>query len=174
MGDKNIIIAETPRVIIRYFCVEDIPEITPIFTNPEVMKYSLSGVLTNAQTKNFINKMLTRYATEGYGYYAVIYRENKQIIDYCGLLSCSIEGEKQVEIGYRLAPNYWGKGLATEAAKAVRDYAFKKFNLDCLICLIQPENMASIKVAEKIGMKFARAYNFMEMPVIIYRIFRPN
>ncbi len=174
MGDKNVIIAETSRVIIRYFCVEDIPEITPILTNPEVMKYSLSGVLTNAQTKNFINKMLTRYATEGYGYYAVIYRENKQLIGYCGLLLCSIEGEKQVEIGYRLAPNYWGRGLATEAAKAVRDYAFKKFNLDCLICLIQPKNIASIKVAEKIGMKFDRAYNFMGKSIIIYRVFRPN
>lgn len=174
MDGKPVIIAETSRVIIKYFCVDDLTELAPILANPEVMKYSLSGVLTSDRTQKFISKMQSRYETEGYGYYAVIHQEHKQLIGYCGLLLCSLEGKQKVEIGYRLDPSYWEKGLATEAATAVRDYAFEKLSLDELIALIQPENTASIKVAAKIGMKFDRSCIFKEMPVEIYQIFKPK
>lgn len=174
MDDKPIIIAKTSRVVIRYFCAEDTLELAPILANPEVMKYSLSGVLTSDRTQKFIKKMLARYETEGYGYYAVIHQENQQLIGYCGLLLCSLKGKQKVEIGYRLKPDYWRKGLATEAALAVINYAFEKLNLNDLIALIQPENIASIKVAEKIDMKFERNYIFMGMPVKIYQIFKPQ
>lgn len=118
--------------------------------------------------------MQSRYEIEGCGYYAVIHREHKQLIGYCGLLSCSLEGKQKVEIGYRLDPSYWRKGLATEAATAVRDYAFEKLSLDELIALIHPKNIASIKVAAKIGMKFDRNCIFKKMPVEIYQIFKPK
>jgi len=173
MKDESVIIAETPRVIIRHFCTENFADLAPILANPEVMKYSLAGVLSSNQTRKFIQKMLCRYESEGYGYYAIIDRHNTQLIGYCGLLFCLIEGSRKVEIGYRLDPHYWQKGLATEAATAVRDYAFNQLSLNDLIALIQPKNIASIKVAEKIGMKFERNYTFSGMPVKIYRIFKP-
>lgn len=172
MNDKPVVIAETSRVSIRYFCADDFVELAPILANREVMKYSLAGVLNSDRTQKFISKMRSRYEKEGYGYYAVIHREHKQLIGYCGLLLCSLEGKQKVEIGYRLAPSYWRKGLATEAATAVRNYAFKKLSLDELIALIQLENIASIEVAAKIGMKFDRNYIFKGMPVKIYQIFK--
>ena len=172
MEDKPVIIAETPRIIIRHFCVNDFVELAPILASPKVMKYSLSGVLTSDRTQKFISKMLVRYKLEGYGYYAIIHREHKQLIGYCGLLLCSLEEDKTVEIGYRLNPTYWGKGLATEAAIAIRDYAWEKLSLNYLIALIQPKNIASIKVAKKIGMKWERNYVFMGMLVRIYQIFK--
>jgi [ribosomal protein S5]-alanine N-acetyltransferase len=173
MKDESVIIAETPRIVIKYFCPDDFADLAPILANPEVMKYSLSGVLTSDRTRNFIQKMLCRYESEGCGYYAISDRNNRELIGYCGLLFCLIEGEQKVEIGYRLDPHYWHKGLATEAATAVRDYAFNQLRLNELIALIQPKNIASIKVAEKIGMKFERNYIFSGMPVKIYRIFKP-
>jgi RimJ/RimL family protein N-acetyltransferase len=173
MKDKSVIIAETPRVVIRYFCTEDFADLAPILANLEVMKYSLAGVLSSDRTRKFLKKMLCRYKSEGYGYYAISDRENKQLIGYCGLLFCLMEGEQKVEIGYRLDPHYWQKGLATEAAIVVKDYAFNQLSLNDLIALIQPKNIASIKVAEKIGMKFERNYIFIGMPVKIYRMFKP-
>ena len=173
MSKKQVIIAETPRLILRYFCENDWEDLAAILGNPEVMKYSLAGVLTKDRTRNFLKKMLD-HQREGYSYYAVIHRKNKQLIGYCGLLLCSIARQEEVEIGYRLDPNYWGRGLATEAAIAVRDYAFENLALNRLISLIQPENMASIKVAEKIGMEYEKDYIFMGMSVKIYRIFKQS
>jgi RimJ/RimL family protein N-acetyltransferase len=71
MKDESVIIAETPRIVIRYFCPDDFADLAPILANPEVMKYSLSGVLTSDRTRNFIQKMLCRYESEGCGYYAI-------------------------------------------------------------------------------------------------------
>jgi RimJ/RimL family protein N-acetyltransferase len=173
MKDKSVIIAETSRIVIRHFCTEDFADLAPILANPKVMKYSLAGVLTSDRTRKFIQRMLYRYESEGCGYYAISDRHNRQLIGYCGLLFCLIEGKQKVEIGYRLDPHYWHKGLATEAATAVRDYAFNQLRLNELIALIQPKNIASIEVAKKIGMKFERDYIFSGMPVKIYRRFKP-
>ena len=90
MYRKQLIIAETPRLIFRYFCENNWEDLAAILGNPEVMKYSLAGVLTKNRTRNFLKKMLDRYQKQSYSYYAVIHRENKQLIGYCGLLLCSI------------------------------------------------------------------------------------
>jgi len=83
------------------------------------------------------------------------------VIGYCGLFFFpDIEGQAEVEIGYRLARSVWGKGYATEAAKAVRDYAFNVLRLERLIAMIDPSNIASIRVAEKIGMHYEKEVMF--------------
>jgi [ribosomal protein S5]-alanine N-acetyltransferase len=74
-----------------------------------------------------------------------------QLIGYCGFFHQEVDGTNEIEIGYRLHPNYWNKGLATGAAQAVRDNAFRDLNLSRVISLIHPENAASRRVAEKSG-----------------------
>ena len=126
MNDRQVIIAETPRLFLRHFCENNLEDLAPILADPEVMKFSLKGVKNKEETKVFIQKIISDYKTKGYSLYAVIHREKEQLIGYCGLFFwSSISGKEEVEIGYRLDPNYWGQGLATEAAIAVRDYAFE-------------------------------------------------
>ena len=97
--------------------------------------------------------MQANYAQRGYGLWAVVLRETDQPIGYCGLTYFpDINGRPEVEVGYRLARAHWGKGYATEAATAVKDWAFCDRKMERLIALIDPQNVASIRVAEKLGM----------------------
>ena len=169
-----MIVTETPRLILRYFTPDDLDALTPILADPEVMRYSISGVKTRSQTEEFITWMLSNYQKYNLGLYAVIERETKQLIGYCGLLVWDFEGIEEIEIGYRLATAYWGKGLATEAATSVRDYAQKKLNIDRLICIIEPENTRSIRVAEKLGLIYERDTVFKGFKVRIYSKLNSN
>jgi ribosomal-protein-alanine N-acetyltransferase len=83
-----------------------------------------------------------------------------------------VDGAEEIEIGYRLDPKYWGLGLATEAARAVRDHAFSDLKLDHVISLIHPENVASRRVAEKNGMVVEKETVFRGFPTIVFGIRR--
>ncbi|HSJ87148.1 MAG TPA: GNAT family N-acetyltransferase, partial [Anaerolineales bacterium] len=87
--------------------------------------------------------------------YAVIERSSSGLIGYCGLFHFpDVNGQEEIELGYRLKRAAWGQGYATQAARAVRDFAFHALNIKRLIALIDPENVSSIRVAEKIGMHY--------------------
>ena len=86
----------------------------------------------------------------------MILRKNGQLVEWCGFYHKHIDGVDEIEIGYRLHPDYWNQGIATEAATAVRDHAFRDLKLPRVISLIHPENVPSRRVAEKIGMTFEK------------------
>jgi len=93
------------------------------------------------------------------------------VIGFCGLTRFDdVDGQPEIEIGYRLARAYWEQGLATEAALAVRDYACSQLGLRRLIALIDAENVRSIRVAEKIGLHHEKDTLFREKPVRVYAI----
>jgi ribosomal-protein-alanine N-acetyltransferase len=105
------------------------------------------------------------------GLWATIYKENGKFIGRCGLLPWSIDGRQEVEVAYTIARSYWGQGLATEAAEAILQYGFRQLNLSRLVSLIEPENAASQRVAEKIGMRFEKRVDEGEYtPFFIYSI----
>jgi ribosomal-protein-alanine N-acetyltransferase len=81
-----------------------------------------------------------------------------------------IDGSKEYEIGYRLRRDCWGRGFATEATQACRDYGFQTANLSRLVSIIEPENIASIRVAEKMGMKPEKHASFHGIATVIYSI----
>ena len=159
---------KTPRLNLRYFTPNDLNALTPIFADPEVMYYSISGVKTQAQTEEFIDQMLSYYQKDNFGLYAIIHKANQELIGYCGLLAWDFATGKEIEIGYRLARAYWGKGLGTEAAIAVRDYARNELKIDKLICIIEPDNFRSIRVAEKLGMNHEKDTTIKGINVRIY------
>ena len=163
-----MIVVETPRLILRYFTPDEVNDLTLILGDPEVMHYSVSGVKTRSQTEEFINGMISRYQKYNFGLYAVIHKASQKLIGFCGLLLWNFEDIEEIEIGYRLATAYWGKGLATEAATSVRDYAWNELNIDKLICIIEPENIRSIRVAEKLGMNHEKDAVFQGLNVRIY------
>ena len=156
-------ILETPRLIVRYFTIRDIEALVPILSDPQVMEFSIIGVHNRQQIKQFIEQRLLSYLEPGFGLYALNYKQNGKLIGYCGFFVQKIDEDKEVELGYRLAANYWGRGLATEAVQHIARYGRSKFNFKRFVCIIEPNNTRSIRVAEKLEMK-------LEKKIIYYGI----
>ena len=132
-----------------------------VFGDEEVMRFG-DGVQTKEWVQDWLHTCLEHYyQTWGFGPYAVVEQSSAGVIGYCGLFFFpDIGGQAEVEIGYRLARFAWGKGYATEAARAVRDFAFNTLSIKRLIAMIDPSNVASIRVAEKIGMHYEKEVTF--------------
>jgi Acetyltransferases, including N-acetylases of ribosomal proteins len=124
------------------------------------MRFS-DGVQTKEWVDGWLHTCLEHYLTWGYGPYAVVELASQNVIGYCGLFFFpDVDGQPEIEIGYRLACSAWGQGYATEAAYGVRDFAFSTLAIKRLIAMIDPSNVASIRVAEKIGMKYEKDLMF--------------
>lgn len=93
---------------------------------------------------------------------------------YCGIMHHELQGAREYEVGYRLMPQWWGRGYATEAAAAARDAAFAQIDTPYLISLIDPDNIASRRVAEKIGMTHWLDTDWHGTAVRVYRCTRPS
>jgi RimJ/RimL family protein N-acetyltransferase len=104
------------------------------------------------QMERWVRRNLEHQDRYGYGLFTVVLKANGLVIGDCGLEHTDVSGEMESELGYDLSSDYWGQGLATEAAIAVRDYAFDMQKLTRLICMIRRGNDASRRVAEKVGM----------------------
>ena len=145
-------IASTKRTVLRRFSEGDVAPMFAVFGDPDVMRFG-DGPQSVDWVRRWIEQALERYGLCGFGPWAVILRESDKAIGYCGLFRFDdINGQPEVELGYRIAKKYWDRGLATETAMAVRDISFEQFGLKRLISLIDPDNRRSIRVAEKVGM----------------------
>jgi len=147
---------KTERLFLRQFQTTDREPMYRIFCDADVMRFS-EGVKTKEWVHDWLHTCLERYQTWGFGPYAVIEQSSQNVIGYCGLFFFpDLDGKAETEIGYRLARSTWGQGYATEAACAVRDYAFTTLGIKRLIAMIDPSNLSSIRVAEKMGMHYEK------------------
>lgn len=163
-------ILETSRLTLRYITSRDAEALMPILGDPEVMRFSIIGVHSKKQIKQFIEQRLLSYLERGFGLYALVHKQNQELIGYCGFFIQSIEQKSEVEIGYRLAKKYWGQGLATEAAQAVLEYGQQRYNFKRFICLIEPQNTRSIRVATKLGMKLEKKLIYYGLDAEMYSL----
>ena len=121
------------------------------------------------QTERFLFDRVIAPARAGLpSQFALILREENRLIGYCGFFRQIVDGVNEIEIGYRLHPDYWNRGLATEAARAVRDYAFEVMKLKRVISLIHPDNHASRRVTEKNGMTLEKETTFRGFPTLVF------
>ena len=164
-------ILETPRLILRPFREEDVDLLAPLMTDPDFMRFSL-GVYTREQTTAFLEKVIGWDRAGLPSQFALITRSEDAFIGYCGFYHHPTEGIDDVEIGYRLHPGYWNRGLATEAARAVRDHGFQDLKLPRVISLVHPENIPSRRVAEKNGMTVEKEIVFRGFPTLVFAIRR--
>lgn len=143
---------ETERLLLRPMQTDDVDALLPIFSDPRVMA-SFGGVLFDrAQMAWWVQRNLDHQRRYGYGLFSVILKDSGLLIGDCGLERMDVLGRVETELGYDFRSDYWGLGLATEAASAVRDFAFDTLKLHRIICLIRQGNQGSRRVAERIGM----------------------
>lgn len=165
---------ETERLILRPFREDDLDRLGQLFANADFMRFSGSNGFTKEQTTAFLEKVLG-WQRDGLPFpFALIERAANTVFGYCGFLHQEVDGVKEIEIGYRLHPDYWNRGFATEAARAVRDYAFLDLRLERVISLIHPDNHASLRVAEKNGMRLEKETTFKGFPTFVFAMAQPE
>jgi len=168
-------VIETERLILRRLTMDDLEALAALYRDPEVRKYFPEGVLTLEQTREELEWFIdVYYGNYGYGLWATIYKETGDFIGRCGLIPWTIEGRFDVEVAYMLARAHWGRGLATEAARAIAGYGFEQLGLSRLICLVDPGNDASANVARKIGMTLEREGDIEGYPTLLFSMSKPG
>ena len=168
-------ILETHRLILRRLLPDDLDSLFALYSDPEIRRYFPEGTLTYEETKEELEWFLNGHPSHPQlGLWATLHKETNQFIGRCGLLPWTIEQRQEVEVAYLLAKEYWGQGLGTEAAKAIANYGFEQLHLSRLICLIDPENQASRKVATKIGMIFEKEIEDKFGRALLYAASNPN
>ena len=168
------IILETERLILRHLVIGDLDELFALYSDPEIRRYFPEGVLSFEETKEELEWFLNGHPKHPkLGLWATVHKETGKFIGRCGLLPWQIDGKLEVEIAYLIDKSFWGQGLATEAARGILQYGFERLKLSRLICLIDPENIPSQKVAKKIGMKLEKRVDGIggdNFPTLIYSI----
>ena len=140
---------------------------------PEVM-YAWESGFHKSETRKWLNRQYTRYHKDGYGYFAVVLKDTGKLIGQVGLMKSDVNSETVTEIGYVFDNAVWGHGYAIEATRACVDLAFGRFGLDKFHATIRPENVASARLAGKLGMRrtgqYTKTYKEKEMPHDIYEL----
>jgi ribosomal-protein-alanine N-acetyltransferase len=145
-------VIETPRLLLRPMRIEDVDDLLRVFGDPRVMAAFESDPFDRARMEVWVRRNLEHQDRYGYGLFSIVLKADGTLVGDCGLEHLE-DGTGDVELGYDLRSDYWNRGLATEAAAAVRDHAFGVLALPRLVSLIRQGNAASRRVAEKIGMR---------------------
>ena len=163
---------QSERLFLRTMTIDDVDPLMAVFTDPAVMRSFGGDLFDREQMEHWVQRNLAHQQQHGYGLFTVLLQRDGVIIGDCGLEHMEVDGVPETEIGYDLRSDYWGLGLATEAATAVRDLAFGDLGLERLVSLIRPDNAASCRVAEKIGMVHERDVPRGRIPYRVYAVTR--
>jgi len=162
---------ETERLLLRQFTMDDLDDLYFIYSHPDLSKYlSNEQPLRLDQTRAAINSIIESWQQHKFGVWAVVYKKHRKLIGHCGLKF--LENTPEVQIGYLLLKDYWRRGLGTEAAAAVLKYGFDVVKLERIVAIAKPENIASRRVMEKVGMKYEKDAYFYENDVVYYSLSR--
>ena len=149
------IFLESERLILRNTQIDDVPALVKMWTDLDVTRF-----MGGPKDAIWLEKNFTEDANNPdpllYDQWPVIEKSSGEVIGYCGLLDKEVEDKQEIELVYTFLPSAWGKGYATEISRTLRDHALNKLGLTRLIALIEPENEASVRVAERVGFHLDR------------------
>jgi RimJ/RimL family protein N-acetyltransferase len=167
------IIFQTPNLILRQFTEADAPLILALNSDPEIVKHVHEPTLkTVEQAEKILQDIILPQYKNNLGRWAIHTKRNMDFIGWCGL---KFRPElDEIDLGYRLMQKARGNGYASEAAQASLEYGFTKLNLKLITGRAHIENLASIKVLEKIGMNFIGEGIVDDCPVRTYTKANPN
>ena len=162
---------ETERLRFRQLRESDFPTYEKWCANIEIMRYLGGKTMDTIQAWRHLAYMVGHWAFRGYGYYAVEEKATGALIGRVGFTNQT--GWPGFELGWTIAPEYQGRGYASEAARMLLPYAFDVLDQPHVISLIHPDNAPSRRVAEKLGQSIEGQTEVLAMPVLIYGIRRP-
>lgn len=161
-------ILETDRLLLREFDISDAESFYELNLNPNVIKFTGNSAFKDIdEAKEFLENY-SDYQRNGFGRWLVINKSTQEFLGWCGLKYD--EKLDETDIGFRFFENFWNQGFATESAKACIDYGFKELNLKTIVGRAMKENLASIKVLEKIGLHYEKDFVFDGKDGVVYKI----
>lgn len=162
---------ETPRLVLRALTESDVAPLHELFQEPDVLRYIGDRQVPSIEDVwRAVAGWLGHWALRGYGQWAVDEKASGRIIGRMGIINPT--GWPGPEVGYLLGKPFWGRGYATEGAGAALDWGFETHGFGELISLIDPENEASIRVAQKLGETLRRETELRSHRVLVYGISR--
>ena len=162
-------ILETDRLLLREFVMDDVEDFFKMVSDPDVTRYTSDGGKTLEEARKGLEERLFQdYRKYGYGRWAAVYKPTGKVIGFAGLKY--LDDVNEVDLGYRFFKEYWGKGLATEASRAVLAYGVDNLQLRRIIGIADIENKASIRVLEKVGFTFEKFTTYRDHEVAWYVI----
>jgi ribosomal-protein-alanine N-acetyltransferase len=160
---------ETSRLYLRQFSMADLNALSAIRSDPEVMRFIGAGQPHSAdQVKESLEHILAGWNQHGFGRWAVVHKPDKKLMGWCGL--AFLDKTEEIEIGYGISKEYWGRGFTTEAAAASIRFGFEELKLNRIVAVAMPENIASRRVMEKIGMRYEKTGHWYEAELVYYVI----
>ena len=158
---------ETERLILRKFNDGDVDAVSAMRSDAELMRF-IREPQNRQETVSWLKLVSSHWKDEKIGFCAVVEKASNQVIGWCGLWRLKETGE--TEVGYAVAKDFWGKGYAGEAAEAFLVYGFDILNLEKIVAVARPENTASRRVMEKLGMKYDYTGEFYGKQLVHYSI----
>lgn len=171
----------TPRLFHRAITPEDAPAFFALNSHPDVMRYTGEPPLESVEQARAGLEAYPDFKLHGFGRWGCFLREDDpttgaqagDLIGFCGLKQLTAPDEPDaVDVGFRFLPEHWGRGYATEAARASIAFGFETLGLNKIIALVLPENTASVRVIEKLGMSPAGRHDCEGLDALLYEIHR--
>ena len=163
---------ETARLILRRWREDDFEAYASLCADPQMMRYLGGKTLDRPEAWRRMAMMIGHWQLRGYGLWVVEEKATGQFAGRIGFLNP--EGWPGFELGWTLKREFWGKGYATEGARRALEYAFKKLDKQHVISLIHPENLSSIRVAERLGETVEGTAKIMGIDVLVYGVDRSS
>ncbi|HKY22480.1 MAG TPA: GNAT family N-acetyltransferase [Vicinamibacterales bacterium] len=165
-------VLETERLLLRHVTIDDVDDLLGIFSDPETMRY-YAATRDRVATIQWIDRIVKSYSEYGFGPWAVVRKDTAQFVGHCGvILQRDVAGCDELEIGYAVQREQWNLGFATEAAIGCRNFGFTDLDRRHLVSLIDPGNVASKRVAEKVGMSLEKEIDRWGKRIRVYGIAR--
>jgi len=175
-------VIRTPRLLLRQWRAEDREPFAAMGQDPAVMEH-FPALLTLEESDSAADRVEAEIARNRFGFWAVEIPGEASFAGFIGLRSPGFEAHFTpcIEIGWRLARPFWGRGYATEGAKAALEFGFTQLALSEIVAFVVPANARSLAVMRRIGMRFSEEFDHPELPEghrlrphLLYRIARKD
>ena len=165
----NVPEIKTDRLWLRAFKPDDLDDLYLVFGDAEVMTYITGGKpRTKEATQAGLLRTIEGWQNRGFGLWAVVEKDKERVIGYCGLIF--LDDTPEIELAYGLAKSSWGKGFATEAARVSLRFGFEELKLERIVAVVNPQNIPSQRVLEKLGMKYTKNAHHYDADLMYYEL----
>lgn len=159
---------ETERLILRKLKKSDVDDIFKMRSDADLMRYIRAPQTERRESFEWIRMISGRWDAEKLGFCGVIEKETGEFVGWCGLWR--LKETNEIEVGYAIQKDFWGKGYATEAARKFLEYGFEELGLERIVAVAYPENEPSQNVMKRLGMNFVKVGRFYEKQLVQYAI----